>query len=284
MSGKKNKKDPDSESPEISDQAEGTLDFQPNPCTISLPCFEGPLDLLLNLIREHKLDIFNIPILFVTEKFIEHLDKMRELDLDIAGDYLRMAATLAYIKSRMLLPVPESEADEDDENDPRADLVKRLLTYQQFKDAAQELLKRPQLGRDIFSRASRELSEFTVEDPPLIESSIFELGMAYMSVRRKLKTDVPEEITAERMTIAQKIFELVELFSTAPEKRFSGLLQSGCNVRELILTFLAVLEMTKMKLVRVFQVERDGEIFVKCLIEPVDLETRRGEISTIEYR
>src|SRR4051812_26848224 len=125
---------------------------------VALPVFEGPLDLLLSLIQEHKLDIFDIPIAFITDRYLEYMSAAQELNLDLAGEYLLMAATLAHIKSRMLLPreqtadAPEGEIGPD----PREELVRRLLEHQKYKDAARSLAARPQLGRDVFVRRARE--------------------------------------------------------------------------------------------------------------------------------
>ena len=264
-------------------ESEFPFDTVTSPYTLDHPSFQGPLDLLLHLIREHRLDIFDIPMAFVTGKFIEYLEMMKQLNLDVAGEYLRMAATLAYIKSRMMLPV--AAADEDEEGgDPREQLIQRLLAYQQFKDAAARMATSPQEGRDIFVRASRELYEFPVEETPLQEVNVFYLLKAYMGLQRRIKTDITREITAERVTIAQRIYELVDMIRDVRERPFTELLESATTVREIIVTFLAVLEMAKMNMVRVFQVERDGEIYVRNMIEPADFDTRRQEIQQIEYR
>ena len=121
---------------------------------IALPNFEGPLDLLLHLIREHKLDILDIPIALITEKYIEHLEKMREINLEIAGEFLVMASTLAHIKSRLLLPVlqAQGEVEPEEQGDPRAELVRRLLEYQKYKEAGEMLLRQDILARDVFVR------------------------------------------------------------------------------------------------------------------------------------
>jgi segregation and condensation protein A len=259
------------------------LSLIPNPYTIDLPEFAGPLDLLLNLIREHKLDIFNIPISFVADKFLEYIETMKHLNLDVAGEHLRMAATLAYIKSRMMLPIAEGEGDEE-EKDPRAELVERLLTFQQFKDASAALAGRTLLGRDIFARSSRELAEFPAGEAPLVEVSVFHLLKAFMGIQRKLKTPITEEITPERITIAQRIFELVELLAAVPERPFFELLGGAETARDVIVTFISILEMAKLKMIRVFQVEKDGEIYVKSLILQEEVEDKKLEISRIEYR
>ncbi|MBI5529708.1 MAG: segregation/condensation protein A [Deltaproteobacteria bacterium] len=260
-----------------------SLELNRNPYTITLPCFEGPLHTLLSMIREHKLDIFDIPMAFIVEKYLEYLDVMRQLNLDVASEYLTMAATLVHIKSRLMLPVPEA-GEEDEEADPRDELVTKLLTYQQFKDASAELAKRPQIGRDLFVRASRELLEHDAGEVPLLEVSIYALVKAFMAVQRRIRSDITQEITAERVTIAQRIYELVDQLRDRPEMRFLELLQAGCDRREMIITFLAVLEMAKLRLVRIFQVERDGEIYVRTMIEPAEFEMRRSEIARIEYR
>jgi len=128
------------------------------PFAVALPQFEGPLDLLLSLIQEHKLDIFDVPIAFLTARYLEYLERARDLDLDLAGEYLLMAATLAHIKSRLLLPREETADAEGLEPgpDPREELIRRLLEYQKYKTAAQALGARPQLGRDVFVRRAKE--------------------------------------------------------------------------------------------------------------------------------
>ena len=126
--------------------------------TVSLPVFEGPLDLLLHLVKKHELDVLDIPVSFVTEKYLEYLDLMRQTNLDIAGEYLLMAATLVHLKSRELLPSPEplaaDETDGDEELDPRQELIRRLLEYQKYKEAAAELDDRPVIGRNVWTRGA----------------------------------------------------------------------------------------------------------------------------------
>ena len=138
---------------------------------VSLPAFEGPLDLLLHLIKVNEIDIYDIPIALVTEQYLEYLDLMREFNIDIAGDYLVMAATLAYIKSRMLLPVAPTADGEEEEADPRQELVRRLLEYQRFKKAAEELNRKALVGRDLFTRSGGE----EIVDAEVEEASLFHL-------------------------------------------------------------------------------------------------------------
>src|SRR5262245_3214823 len=152
-----------------------------SPYAVRLPAFEGPLDLLLHLIRVNELEITDIPIARIAEQYLEYLDLLRDLDLDVAGEYLLMAATLAWIKSRMLLP-PDGVED-DPGVDPRAELVARLLEYQRFKEAAEQLAERPLLGRDVFAAAVPG-PEAPPEAERELEVSLLDLGLAYRRVLR----------------------------------------------------------------------------------------------------
>jgi segregation and condensation protein A len=232
---------------------------------IALPNFEGPLDLLLHLIREHKLDIFNIPIALVTQKYVEHLELMREVNLDIAGEFLVMASTLAHIKSRLLLPRQEaaSEEEQEEQGDPRAELVRRLLEYQKYKDAAGFFARRPLLDRDVFPR------RVTVDRVPPAED---ELGLAEVSIfrliealDRVLKNAAPElqhEIIFERVTISEAINEIADRLRAGGAINFFGLFEGQRTRRRIIVTFLALLEMCRLKLVRIVQDEA-GDIAVR---------------------
>ena len=148
---------------------------------IKLDIFEGPLDLLLYLIRKNEIDIYNIPIALITEQYLEYLDLMRSLNLDLAGEYLVLAATLIHIKSRMLLPPVEGDDETEEGEDPRAELVQQLLEYQAFKEAALNLEDRPLLERDVFTRGAplEEPAEAEEEEETMIEVGIFELVQAF---------------------------------------------------------------------------------------------------------
>lgn len=175
---------------------------------VRLPVFEGPLDLLLYLIRKNELDIYNIPISEITEQYLKYIELMKSLNLDLAGEYLVLAATLLHIKSRMLLPHYEDE--EDEEEDPREELVQQLLTYQAFREAARALDSRPRLEREVFTRGFKEseAKENQGELGDWVEIGLFELLDAFQRVLHRLKPGEIMEIEGETITLAQKIAEL----------------------------------------------------------------------------
>lgn len=221
---------------------------------VKLPTFEGPLDLLLHLIHEHEIDIRDIPIAFITEKYVEYITLMQELNIDVASEYLVMAATLAHIKSKMLLPTPpedQEDADAEAEVDPRAELVRRLLEYQKYKDAAGQLGDRSLLGRDVFLRG---VSAPSVDGPaPLAQLSLFKLLDAFQSVLDRAKTTVDHEIDLERFSITDRINELSDLLRHRTRARFDELFEGATSRGDLIVTFLALLEMTRLRLTRLYQ-------------------------------
>jgi segregation and condensation protein A len=220
--------------------------------TIKLEMFEGPLDLLLHLIRKNELNIMDIPIALITEQYLGYLKVMKELNLDIAGDYLLMASTLLQIKSKMLLPSASEGAEEEGE-DPRAELMQRLLEYERYKEAAGELERRPLKGRDIFVRSVSLESEAPKEEER-IEASLFDLLEAFRQVLARVKAETFHDVQREAITVEQKIQEILTLFQR--EKRsiaFHLLFPEGASRRMIVITFLAILELVKMKWIRVFQ-------------------------------
>jgi len=223
-----------------------------SPYTVRLEMFEGPLDLLLHLIHKNELDITNIPIALITEQYLEYLKLMKVLNLDIAGEYLLMASTLLYIKSKMLLPASPEEGEEEGE-DPRAELVRRLLEYQKYKEAAAELEKRPMLDRDVFIRStSMEIEDAGEEER--VEVSLFELVEAFRKILERVKIEEFHEVILDRLSVEEKAQEILSLLQR--EKRsmaFHLLFPEQASRRVIIITFLAILELVKMKLVRIFQ-------------------------------
>jgi len=222
-----------------------------SPYTVRLEMFEGPLDLLLHLIQKNELDITNIPIALITEQYLEYLQLMKDLNLDIAGEYLLMASTLLHVKSRMLLPASTEEEEETGE-DPRAELIRRLLEYQKYKNAAGELQRRPMLDRDVFLRLISAESEEKEEEK--VEATLFELLEAFREVLKRVKPEVFHEVILERMTVEEKVQEILSLLQK--EKRslaFHRLFPEEASRRMIVITFLAILELVKMKLVRIFQ-------------------------------
>ncbi len=230
---------------------------------ITLPNFEGPLDLLLHLIRKHELDILDLPIAFITDKYLEYLGLMKELNLDVASEYLVMAATLAHIKSKMLLPrLPEDQDDEDiEEGDPRAELIRRLLEYQKYKRVAEDLGARAIAGRDVFSRRSPTPTSDAV--PALAKFSVFKLIDALKEVAKRINAGIALEVDAERMTIQERIGELVELLRERRRCRFDELFEGVSTSYELVVTFLALLEMARIRLASIYQTDHEEPIYLE---------------------
>jgi len=221
--------------------------------TIRLDGFEGPLDLLLHLIRKNEIDIFNIPVVLITEQYMEYLRMMKTLNLDIAGEYLLMASTLLHIKSKMLLPQREGGEEEDQEEDPRAELVRRLLEYQKYKMAAEELIARPMLDRDVFVRLNPQESEEEQEER--IEVTLFDLLEAFRQILTRAKEEPTHEIALDRITVEEKIQEILSLLREEKKSiAFHLLFPEGASRRVIIVTFLAILELVKMRWIRVFQI------------------------------
>jgi segregation and condensation protein A len=227
-----------------------------SPYAVKLPLFEGPLDLLLHLIRLNEVEITDIPIARIGEQYLAYLELMRELDLDVAGEYLLMAATLAWIKSRMLLP-PDGVEEEGEGPDPRAELAARLLEYQRYKEAAGELGERRLLGRDVFSARGLR-PESPPEGEREIEVGLFELLEAF---RRALKAAGPSgaahEIVKETVTVHERMIVVMKLLELRASIDFDEVLvaEEGrpASRAVLVATFLAVLELTRLAALRLYQ-------------------------------
>ena len=220
--------------------------------TFRLEGFEGPLDLLLHPIQKNELDIFNIPISLITEQYLEYLHLMKVLNLDIAGEYLLMASTLLHIKSRMLLP-KSSEVEQEEEEDPRAELVRRLLEYQKYKNAALEMEKRPLLDRDVFIRLTPAEPEEEPEEER-IEVNLFELLEAFRQVLKKVKPEAVHEVILEHISVEAKILEILAILEKENRSiAFHRLFPEQASRRLVVVTLLAILELVKMKRIRIFQ-------------------------------
>jgi len=228
---------------------------------IKLDIFEGPLDLLLHLIKKNEVDIYDIPISVITEQYLEYIDLMKEMNLNLAGEFLVMAATLVHIKSRMLLPVPELVGEEEEGIDPREELIQRLLEYQKYKEASVMLAGRTMLGRDVFPRGASAMAEAPRDQPPL-SVSIFSLVEALKDILKRAPKENVLEISAERFTVAEKINHVLETLGTSGgTATFEALFERGAPRGEIIVTFLAVLELVKLLLIKIHQTE-DGIIRV----------------------
>lgn len=234
---------------------------------IKLDIFEGPLDLLLYLIRKNEIDIYNIPVALITEQYLEHLEKLRSLNLDLAGEYLVLAATLIHIKSKMLLPVPEEEAGEE-EPDPRAELVQQLLEYQAFKEAALALQGRPLLERDVFKKGAPESRpQGEGEEEALVEVSLFELVEAFQHVISALNKEELLEIDMEKISLADRINEIMERLAQEKDLTFAGLLGERTDRRNIVYTFLAILELMKLRMIKAYQAGPFGVIRIFLAVE-----------------
>ncbi len=225
---------------------------------VKLPVFEGPLDLLLHLIRENEVDVTDIPIARVAEQYLEYLGLMRELHIDVAAEYLVMAATLAWIKSRMLLP-PDGLPDDEEGIDPRAELVARLLEYQRFKAAAGELDARPLLGRDVFRAPGLEEDTRPRDgEPAEIRVSLFQLLEAFRDVlRRAHDSGVVHEVLVETLTVRERMIAVMDRLAAAESVEFGDLVRGadgGAPTRALVVTtFLALLELARLSALRIYQ-------------------------------
>jgi len=273
---------------------------------VALDVFEGPLDLLLHLVKKHELSILDIPISFVTEKYLEYLDAMAALDIDVAGEYLLMAATLCHIKSRELLPSPEPLEDEEGEAgeagevevDPRADLIRRLLEYQKYKEAAQHLGQQPVVGRNVWSRGA------PVEDAvgdgvdadaiaPLAPFPVHKLIEAFDRVMQQAKLKVAHDVMIDRLSVSQKIAELTDRLEAEGRFTFSSMfsfLRDGAPrtlaevKHEAVVTFLALLEMAKLRLIALSQPITDEEIIIERAGDDLRTRMEQGVARSDDYR
>jgi len=230
---------------------------------IKIPVFEGPFDLLLHLIKENKLDIYDIPIALITGQYLQYIEIMKELNLEIAGEFLVTAATLIHIKSRMLLPADE-EAPAEEQEDPRLELVQRLLEYQAFKDAALGLREREEEWMNIFRREPVKEKEAETEEEGelyLFDVNLFDLLGAFKGMLDKAPPEVVE-ITRETLTVKDRISLIMEMLENQDTIRFEDLFKEDRTRSQLIVTFIALLELIRLGLVRVYQEKDFGSIWV----------------------
>ncbi|HSR69906.1 MAG TPA: segregation/condensation protein A [Acidobacteriota bacterium] len=217
---------------------------------IRLEIFEGPLDLLLHLIRTQELDIYDIPIAQVTDQYLAFLDVMKDLNINIAGEFLVMAAQLILIKSRMLLPPDPSQAEDEEFIDPRAELVDQLLEYEKFKNAADLLYERETVELGVHGRGWEEFAE---DEKEIVDVNVFDLVKAFHQIVERYKEQVVIEVEHEPATIEEKMTELRRLLSLKREIFFSMFFQSQISKFHIVLTFFALLELVRMEEVRLYQ-------------------------------
>jgi segregation and condensation protein A len=259
------------------------MDYQPEfesileAYPVRLQNFEGPLDLLLHLIKKHELSIHDIPIALITHQYLEYIDLMQEMNLDVAGEFLVMAATLIHIKSRELLPRPDP-TQEDPEEDPREALIRRLLEHQKFKAAAELLHERETLRSAQWTRPDGRVAEIAGEAPePEIEVDLFSLISAFRAVVERAKQRPTVYLPGEQISIESRIEQLLAKLSETEACGFEDLFQDVQTRAGMIVTFLAMLEMIRLKLIRVYQTGAVGPIRVYKRARPSDAPRPLGD-------
>jgi segregation and condensation protein A len=251
------------------------LDFESSPDAyhVKLDTFEGPLDLLLHLIRKNEVDIYDIPIALITQQYLDYIELMQELNLDVAGEFLVMASTLIHIKSRTLLPRPDpTQEDGEPEDDPREALMRRLLEHQKFKAAAGLLHDCETLRGAQFTRADASVTEATGEPyEPELEVDLFSLLAAFRGVLERASRRPPMVLPPDQISMEERIEQLFSRLSETEACGFEDLFADGDGSRSfVIVTFLALLEMIRLKLVRIFQSGSLGAIRVYKRARPAD--------------
>ena len=229
---------------------------------VFLDAFEGPLDLLLYLIRKQNLDILDIPIADITQQYVDYINLMKELELELAGEYLLMAAMLAEIKSRLLLPIFE---EIEDEEDPRAELVRRLLEYERYRKVSEEINTLDRVERDIYP-SSVETAQF---EQPLVlpDIQLKELVISFQEVLKKAEMFSTLHFTKEPLSVKERMIKILEKIENEDFVRFEDLFDLKEQKIGLVVTFLAILELMKELLIEIVQAEEFGTIHVKTLIE-----------------
>lgn len=232
--------------------------------SVKLDVFEGPLDLLLHLIKKHQVNIYDIPIALITRQYIEYLELMQTLNLSIAGDFLVMAATLVHIKSKMLLP-PDEKAPEEEEEDPREELVSRLLEYKKFKEASLQLEERESIWTEVYRRSPSSEGEPVNEEFCFTDLNLFDLVEALQKVIERLPEKEWMEVTQEILSVTDKINDLLEYLEGKESATFIELFKGDSTRGMVVVTFLALLELCRLRLVNIQQLEEFGVIRVRKL-------------------
>jgi segregation and condensation protein A len=220
---------------------------------IRLPVFEGPLDLLLYLIRKDEIDIHDIPIAPITRQYMEYLELMREMNLDVAGEFMVMAATLIHIKSKMLVPVDPTEAEGEPQEDPREALVQRLLEFQRYKEAAGVLHQKGQIRAATWTRPQGALPAFDDAGEEILEAGLFDLISAFKDLLERRKTLLAHEVADSGKSVDERMAELLDLIREGQSLELLEMFATLETKAEMILTFLALLELIRLKSVKVYQ-------------------------------
>ena len=254
------------------------------PYQVRIENFEGPLDLLLHLIKKNEINIYDIPVAMIARQYLEYLEAMEELNLNVAGDFLVMAATLLQIKSKMLLPVDETSDDDEEGPDPREELVRRLLEYKGFKEAARQLDDQEKVWREIFWREQALSVEAAVEEDLSLENvSLFDLVDALKGVLERNPGSRLIEIAPDNLTVRERMNLILEILEGKDSVSFAALFEGASHRLVVVVTFLALLELMRLRVARVFQAETFGPILVSRMfslvpdpaeLDDVDMEWR----------
>src|SRR5262245_47699720 len=256
----KRKSQPSATSVALANAPERADDSRRDSYRVKLEIFEGPLDLLLYLIKKDEIDIYDIPIAHITEQYLAYLELMQELDIAVAGDFLVMASTLIYIKSKMLLPPePKVEGEEDLNEDPRAELIERLLEYQKFKSAAQMLYSAGEIESACYTRGPLESDSSN----PEVAATVIDLLRVFREILKRAEAQIEMEIARDEMTIAEKLAQIHAMLEEYDQINVRALFELSRSRRELIITFLALLELVKEWKIYLTQREMFGDIFAR---------------------
>ena len=247
---------------EIMTELPADLFIPPDALSVILEQFEGPLDLLLYLIRRHSLDVLDIPMAELTRQYMVYVEAMRQSQLELAGDYLLMAAVLIEIKSRMLLPRPPRQGEQEPD-DPRAELVRRLLEYEQMKAAAQQLDKLPQAGRDYSLVDVMIEQDFAARQPQV---RMADLSEAWRMLLARAKANQHHKVTREQLSVRSHMSRILRTLQGRGYTEFSELFDPGQGVRVLMVSFLALLELAREALIELTQAAAFGPIYVKLAV------------------
>jgi len=277
----KSKNQPAATSAALAEATERNDEERDDSYRVKLEIFEGPLDLLLYLIKKDEIDIYDIPIARITEQYLAYLELMQELDIAVAGDFLVMASTLIYIKSKTLLPPePKIDGEEDLGEDPRAELVERLLEYQKFKSAAQMFYSRGEIESACYTRGPLE----TDSNNPEVSTTLFDLLRVFREVLKRAEAQIEMEIARDEMTIAEKLAQIHAILEEMERISVRELFEMSRSKRELIITFLALLELVKEWKIYLTQIEPFGDIFASRRDDaPQDIEEEPAEESGTDF-
>ena len=251
------------------------------PYQVRIENFEGPLDLLLHLIKKNEINIYDIPIAMIAQQYLAYLEAMKDLNLNVAGEFLVMAATLLQIKSKLLLPVDETAYDEEDGPDPREELVRRLLEYKTYKEAARQLDGQEKMWREIFSREQGPREPIKTDETLLENVSLFDLVDALQGILDRNPGKQLLEIMPDNLTVRERMNAILEMLEGKDSVSFIDLFDTSCHRLVIIVTFLAMLELMRLRVAQVFQAESFGPILVSrtfsLVPDPAELDDLESE-------